>query len=418
MTPTTRRLAAVLLAGAVCLASACSSTASSAPGTTQPPATTTTIPGAATPAQTGAATLRANLTALTVANIFLTAVATSATVQGSDPAPAVAAVNVNTAELGTAFGAYYAANVSGQFSALWGQQTPLYVDYARAKLANDAAGATRATDGLAAWRQRLESYLVKTNIYLIVGSAVTPALEPNLSDTVTAMTTLIDAQAAKSPSQYDDVILAAAKPPFLATQLAAANAKKLPDSSPGTAYPGTATGPAANLRAGLTAVFVSHAYLTAVTTATAIGGSDVNPARAALAKNTQALADAFASVYGDASGRQFTDLWNGYNAGFIAYAQAAAASDAAAKTQAVTPINAVPASFAGFISQANPKLTTDAVTTVLTADTAALLAVIDAQAARTTAQFDLARRAGASTVNTAEVLSEGIAEQFPTRYLP
>ena len=414
MTSTPRRLAIGLLAVAACLGTACSSTASTAPTTTAAPvATTTTIPGSETPAQTKAAALRAHETTLTTANIYLTSVATSAVVHGSDPSPALAAVEANSTELAAAFSEQESAAVAAQFESLWNEQAGLFLDYARAKAAGDTAAATKATDGLVAWRAKFEVFLVKTNIYLLVGTSSTPGIEPNLGDTVTAVTGVIDAQAAKSVTQYDKLVTAAGLPAFLATQLAAAQAKKFP-----AAYPGTATGTASNLRASLTGAFVSHAYLVGVATATVIGGGDVDPASASVATNTEQLTNAVGAIYGDASGRRFRDLWNSYNGFFISYARAAAAGDAAAQAQAKALLDSFAPTFAALWTQANPKLTSAQVTATIQADTDAQVAVIDAQVARSTTQFDLLRQTGTIASKTAEVLSEGIAEQFPQKYLP
>lgn len=65
---------------------------------------------------------------------------------------------------------------------------------------------------------------------------------------------------------------------------------------------------AADLRVGLTGLLQEHVYLAGITTGTALSGADFKPA-AALAKNTQGLQDAVASVYGEAGGRQFGELW-------------------------------------------------------------------------------------------------------------
>ena len=206
-----------------------------------------------------------------------------------------------------------------------------------------------------------------------------------------------------------------------ASNLAAAQTRKAAaaaTASVPTAIPGTATGTAANLRASLTGAFVSHAYLVGVATATAVGGGYVGAPSASLATNTAQLANAFGAVYGDATGRRFADLWNSYNKYFLDYAQAAASGDAAAMAQAKALLESFAPTFGTLLAQANPKLTTDQVSAVVSADTAAQLAVIVAQAAHSTTQFDLLRQAGTVTSKTAEVLSEGIAEQFPNKYLP
>jgi hypothetical protein len=411
MTPPTRRLAAVAVAA--CLASACTSTASSSPTTAAKVATTTTIKGAKTPAETGAATLRAGLTALTTANIYLTSVATSAAVNGADPSPAVAAVNANSHELATLFGTQYGAAPVAAFERVWSRQTALFVAYARATAANDAAAASAAPANFDKFRTDLEAFLLKTNIYLLKGDSATPALDDDLSTTNSAMLALIDAQAARSPTQYDKLATAAARTPHLAIQLAAATAKQFPNQ-----YPGTPTGSAANLRASLTASFVAHSYLLGIATATSLGGGNVAPATATLESNTHELANAFASVFGDSMGSGFATLWTGQIQTFLAYAGAVSTGDRAAQDKATAALSAFGSAFGGLISSIIPALTADQVAAAIATHVGTTLPVINAQAARDAAQFDLLRSAAEQMPAIARQLSEAIAEQFPLRYLP
>ena len=407
MTPTHRRLlGALVVAG--CLLTACSSSALP-PTTTAPPATTTTIAGQNTPAETVGATLRANMTALMTSGVFLTAVATSAAITGADAAPALAAVATNTSQLGDLVSAAFGPAVGPQFVQAWGAQAALFVGYARAKAANDSAGADQAKTQLAAFASALASFFASTDVYVTASSLVTSELTPY----VAALLAEIDAQAAKSTTQYDLLVTAANLTPHLSDVFGAAIAKALPAK-----YPGTVTGTAANLRAELTSELVSHIYLAAITTATVIGGGDMAAPAATLNANAVSLQNVISAVYGDIAGLQFLTLWSGYT-GFIGdYAHAAAAGDAAAQAKARTDLNNSTSSIAAFLTSTVAHLAADKVAADLSAGVQSLLAVVDAQAAKSPTQFDLLRQAGLLAPPIADLLSEAMAEQFPTRFLP
>ncbi|MEY2433881.1 MAG: hypothetical protein QOC92_3606, partial [Acidimicrobiaceae bacterium] len=92
---------------------------------------------------------------------------------------------------------------------------------------------------------------------------------------------------------------------------------------------GTDTG-ASQLRAGLTSLLQEHVYLAGITTGEALAGHDYKPAATALEANTQALQDVLASVYGDAGGKQFGDLWRKHIGFFVDYTTGKATNDQAA----------------------------------------------------------------------------------------
>src|SRR5262249_10949427 len=86
---------------------------------------------------------------------------------------------------------------------------------------------------------------------------------------------------------------------------------------------------ASQLRAGLTALLEEHVYLPGITTGEALAGHDFTPAAAALEANTQGLQDAVASVYGQAGGTQFGDLWRKHIGFFVDYTTGRATKDQA-----------------------------------------------------------------------------------------
>jgi len=404
MTSNVRRRAATFALAGLALAggllSACTSTAATVP-TTQAPATTTTIPGSQTPALTAGATLRANLTALFTSHVYLTAVATSTAVSGGDPTPAVAVINDNGSQLAAVVNSVLGGASGGGFLNTWNAQTPLLVAYAQAKARGDSAAAKAASTQLDRFGTALSSFFGSADIYITPLSLVDSDMTPYLA----AVRKEIDDQAAKSTSQYDDLVAAANLMPHLADVLAAAMAKQ-------AKIAGTVTGTASNLRSQLTAALVSHAYLEAITTATVVGHGDVAPPTATLTASTLSIANVVASVFGDAGGGQFRDLWAKHDSFFLADAAGVDPSGARASLTAMAP------SVGDLLATLDHKIDSATVAGAFSGHVTTLLAVIDAQTGRSPGQFALLATAAAAMPPLATTLSEAIALTYPLMFLP
>jgi hypothetical protein len=446
MTPHSRRLAAALAVVSV-FAGACSINSSSqSVGSTS--ATTTTIAGATTPAETKAATLRAQLTGLLDGDVFLEALtakaalvpgasgtssslptatttttganppaSTSAPTEFSSSTTSVAAVvtsgpglalDRNTRALGDLIGTAFGSSTGSQFVGVWAQHSALFVSYARAKLANDAAGTDAAKKSLDNFATNLATVLSTANFYVYK-----PDFTTEIASDDAALLDVIDAQVAGDPTQYDKLVAAVAKMPHTAVYLAAAVAKKAP-----TAFPGTATGTAANLRASLTSALVSASYLAGIATGASLGGGDFAAATAALNANAAALANFVTSVYGPDSVAGFVDVWARHDGFVLDYAKARGTFDTAGANKAAASLRTFGTDLAAAVGALNPKLDRTAFAGALNDHITALLAAIDAQASKAPDQFDRLRLAADSMVRAADVLAEAIAEQFPMAYLP
>jgi len=477
MTTATRRLALSALVTATVAVTACSTPLSTAggPAASTPSSTTTTIAGAATPAQTKAADLRANLTYLLVEHTFLLAEVTgqvaagtatpagthpslaagpqaattpgrgSTTTTGSGaraavpagatgpvtaggPNDAASALDANTHDLADLLGQAYGGDFAASLSSLLTARDAGFVAYAAAKAATDATAAKAATDALGANATEIASLVHGANKYVPAKTIAGTGLVDELSPQTQATTAFIDAQVAKDPAAVQKVVAAADLAPHTATVLAAATAKLFPD-----AYPGTATGSAANLRATLTNALVQHVYLAGLALGAVARGTDPGPALAAVANNTQQLTNVFASIYGDAVGRQagcpsspptstarcFTQLWNDHLTGLGAYAKAKASSDDQAASAAVAQLDTFRTAFGQFMAQTtDAKLGADAVAAELKLHIDSLLAFVDAAAANAPDAVTRLRVAAGHMPGMASSWAEAIAEQFPSRYLP
>lgn len=175
--------------------------------------------------------------------------------------------------------------------------------------------------------------------------------------------------------------------------------------------------PAAQLRAALTALLQEHVYLAGITTGEALAGHDITAPAAALEANTQALQDAVASVYGDAGGQQFGDLWRKHIAFFVDYTTGRATQDQAKVDQARADLDGYRADFGAFLESATDGgLPKQAVADELKPHVESLFAAIDAQAAADPAAFDLLRAAAGHMPMTAAILAGAIVTQFPEEF--
>ena len=174
--------------------------------------------------------------------------------------------------------------------------------------------------------------------------------------------------------------------------------------------------PAAGLRAGLTSLLQEHVYLAGIATGTALGGGDLAAPAAVLDKNSVALSEAIGSVYGDAAGTQFLDLWRKHIGFFVDYTTGTATKDQAKVDKAKADLDAYRSDFGAFLASANPNLPKDAVAEELRPHVATLFAAIDAQAAKSPDAVDKLREAAGHMPMTANVLAGAIAKQFPDKF--
>jgi plastocyanin len=179
------------------------------------------------------------------------------------------------------------------------------------------------------------------------------------------------------------------------------------------------TTPAASLRTSLNLLLAEHVVLASDATGAALGErtDEYDAAVAALGENSQALADAIGSVYGDEAGEAFLPLWEKHIGFFVDYTTALASDDQAAADEAAANLMAYAEEFGAFLNSATPGLPTDAVASLVTMHISGLLSVIDAQAAgdQATAYTELQAAVGHMSM-IGDALAGAIAAQFPEEF--
>jgi hypothetical protein len=119
---------------------------------------------------------------------------------------------------------------------------------------------------------------------------------------------------------------------------------------------------AAKLRQTLTAALQEHEYLAGIAVAQAVvtkktDSPEFTAAAAALDKNSVALSEAIASIYGKGAGDAFLPLWRKHIGFFVDYTVGKLTNDAAKATTAKTNLDGYRADFGAFLASANPNLT-------------------------------------------------------------
>jgi hypothetical protein len=386
--------------------------------------TSATSAQSASTTKTGAADLRAGLTGLLGEHVYLAALATGSALRGDTKGfDAYAAAlngptNSNTADLTAAITSAYGDDVGKAFDGLWRSNghIPGFVAYTQAVAKDDEAAKTKAVADLTAYAKTVGTTLHSVNSNL-PADAVTEAITMH----ATTLIAVIDAQKAGDQAKvYSSLREAYHHMDGLAATLAGATAKKFPMK-----FTGDSASDASTLRAGMTSLLREHVLLAASATGAALGGRmpQFEAAAAALNgptdSNTADLTDAITSVYGAEVGKAFDGLWrsNGHIPGFVAYTQAVAKGDEAAKAKAVADLTAYAKTVGTTLNSVNSNLPADAVTQNITMHATTLIAVIDAQKAGDPVKAaTLLREAVHHMSGTADVLAEATVKKFPEKF--
>ncbi|PLS75882.1 MAG: hypothetical protein CYG61_04915 [Actinobacteria bacterium] len=353
-----------------------------------------------------AATLRANLTHLLQEHVFLSGITTNLVLQGKDAAPAAAVLDANTAALGETFGRLYSDAVAQRFLELWRRKTGLFVEFAQATAAGDQAALAKVKADLALYQDEFGAFVNQTNPQLPADAS-----KEDAGTHIGAVLAAITAQAKDDPTALAKLKEAAAVMPRTGAVFAAGIVKQMPE-----AFAGTADGGGATLLATFIAALQEHVYLLAATTRTVVAGVDDKKSRETLDESSEGVANLIGSVYGDAAGRQFLQIWRAHIAAFVDDAEAAAAGDAAAMAKAAAELARFRTALGAFLNGVNPNLPRQAVAADFEDYVDAVLAVIAAQAAGDATEFQRLHEAAATTPLLAELLAGAIARQFDTRF--
>ena len=373
----------------------------------------------ATPAvDTPAATLTRDLTSLLASHEHLAGIAVLTAVQAGgdleDPTfkAAAGALDANSVDLSEAVAGVYGDAGGKQFLDLWRAHIGFFVDYTLGKATDDKQMVTKAEKNLDGYRSDFGAFIDGATEGGLPKAAVEEALLPHVNMTKSA----IDSVVAGDGKAFDKLFGAATHLSGVATALSGAIVEQ-------QGIEGSADDGAAQLQRDLTSLLVSHEFLAgdAVLTAVQAGGDLEDPtfkaAAAALDKDSVALSEAVASVYGDAGGKQFLDLWRAHIGFFVDYTLGKATDDKQMVTKAEKALDGYRSDFGAFIDGATEGgLPKAAVEEALLPHVNMTKSAIDSVVAGDGKAFDKLYGAATHLSGVATALSGAIVGQFPDKF--
>ncbi|PUA39289.1 hypothetical protein C8Z91_10305 [Paenibacillus elgii] len=184
------------------------------------------------------------------------------------------------------------------------------------------------------------------------------------------------------------------------------------------AQAGSAREAAAELRIRLDALLGEHALLAVSAMQKRYdGAADHQQAAVLLGKNTERLAATLRSTYGEEAAKTFEPLWSSYVEALLNYAQAAAAGEETARTQAANGLEAYDKELALFWARLLPDLGAAGLEEGMKRHTDLMLQSFDAYTDKNdAAAYKAMREAYANAVASADLLAAGMAAQSPDRF--
>lgn len=176
---------------------------------------------------------------------------------------------------------------------------------------------------------------------------------------------------------------------------------------------------AADLRAVLNNLEAEHVDLAAAATRAGFDGDpSFNAAAGALGENTNKLAAAIESIYGEEAGVKFKEIWESHIVFFVDYTVAAKQGDKAGMDKAVQNLNGYVEAISTFLSGANPNLPKEAVAQLVSEHVGLLKEAVDKHGAGDYAgSYDAQDRARTQiTTKIADTLAGAIVKQNPSKF--
>jgi hypothetical protein len=178
--------------------------------------------------------------------------------------------------------------------------------------------------------------------------------------------------------------------------------------------------PAADLRAGLTALLQEHVYLAGIAVDTGVRDGLRSRSYRAAAKelddNSRAVAAAFGAVYGDAAERQVLQQWRRHIRYYVAYTRGRLEGDRAQVRRATRGLTDFAGDFGRLVASVNPNLPADVVERETAVHGRQTLRIIDATVARSVRAYPRLQRGAQHMTMVADAFATAIAAQFPDRF--
>lgn len=188
-------------------------------------------------------------------------------------------------------------------------------------------------------------------------------------------------------------------------------------SSSSTASVATDT-KAANLRVALNSLEAQHVDLASTATRAGFNGApEFKASAAALDKNSVALSEAVASVYGKEAGDKFLEIWRSHITFFVNYTVAAKGGDKAGMDKAVSDLNGYVSAVSDLLGGATG-LPKEAVASLVTEHVGLLKKAVDAHGAGDYEGSFAAQQEARDQITSkiADTLAGAIVKQSPEKF--
>ncbi|WP_411955562.1 copper amine oxidase [Alkalibacillus sp. S2W] len=324
----------------------------------------------------------------------------------------VAALNENTEDLTGAIESVYGEDAGQQFNQMWSDHIGFFVDYVMATAEEDEEGKQAALDELAQYKNEFSKFLETATGERLEAESLAEGLQMHVNQLIGAFDAYV---AGDYETAYEYEREAIGHMYMVSKGLSTAIADQFPDKfnemSPATA--------AADFRSDLNNLLSEHAGLAVMTMQNGIDGSeDFDASAAALSNNTDDLAAAISSIYGEEAGQQFKEMWAAHIGNFVEYVQATGAEDEEAKQAALDALDQYRTDFSTFLENAtDERLESDALAEGLQMHVNQLIGAFDNYVAgEYEMAYDKTREAYAHMFNPAEGLSTAFVDQFPEKF--
>jgi hypothetical protein len=357
-----------------------------------------------------AANLRATLDRLLSEHTVLAIVAMQKGFDGSPDFQAAAqALSQNTDDLTAAIQSVFGDAAAQQFKGMWTSHIGFFVDYVKATANHDSSGQQAALDKLSHYKEDFAHFL--SSATQLPASALAQSLQMHVDELIGAFQAYVNK---KYDVEFNDFTEAYDHMFDVGDTLAGAIVKEYPDKF-GHTNPTTL---AARLRITLDKLLGEHAELAVIAMQKGYNGSpDFQTAAAELGHNTDNLAAAIQSVYGDAAAQQFKGMWTSHIGFFVDYVKATAKHDEAGRQAALDKLAHYKQDFAHFLASANPNIDPNAIANALQMHVDQLTGAFDnyVNMNDTTAYMDI-RQAFSHMFDTGDALASAIVKQYPDRF--
>ncbi|MGE6202274.1 copper amine oxidase [Guptibacillus hwajinpoensis] len=354
--------------------------------------------------ETPGADLRADLGHLLSEHAYLAVETMRKGAEGSaDFEASAGALSENTEDLTAAITSVYGEEAGAEFNEIWSNHIGFFVDYVKATGNEDEDAKQKALDSLDGYKEDFSNFLE---------NATGERLQAHINQLIGSFDSYV---AGDYEMAYEKEREAIAHMQMVAKGFSGAITDQFPDKFENT----KAVTPASDLRATLGHLLSEHAGLAMMTMQNGIDGSeDFDASAAALSENTDDLAAAITSVYGEEAGNQFKEMWSGHIGNFVEYVQATGAEDEAAQEKALKALEDYRADFSSFLETATEgRLEAGPLSEGLQMHVNQLISAFDSYTTEDyDAAYDSVREAYAHMYKPAKGLSGAFVNQFPDKF--